>query len=318
LAGFLIVNPRSGDDSGTDDLLEAAAERRVRVHVFRPGEALTAVARSAADGPLGVAGGDGSLAPVADVALERGVPFVCVPFGTRNHFARDLGLERDDPVAALDAFVDGVERLIDVGRANDRLFLNNVSLGVYARLVHRREQHRRRRDVFARLRALAIVAQHPQPLGITIDGTPLRARVLIVANNSYSLDVLSLGARERLDEGQLHLYAPTGLLREAWEERGATRFVVDVRRGRIEAAVDGEPDVLGTPIEFRVEPASLRVLVPRERVRSAEATEEERVDNPEATEREQEQVGTERHQDEEDMRGPAEQQETPNEAGADE
>jgi diacylglycerol kinase family enzyme len=318
LAGFLIVNPRSGDESGTDDLLEAAAARGVRVHVFRPGESLTEVARTAAEGPIGVAGGDGSLAPVAEVAVELGVPFVCVPFGTRNHFARDLGLERDDPAAALDAFVDGVEERIDVGRANERLFLNNVSLGVYARLVHRREQHRRRRDVFARLRALAIVAQHPQPLGITIDGTPLEARVVLVANNSYSLHMLSLGARERLDEGKLHLYAPAGLFRDAWEERKAPGFVVDARRGRLEAAVDGEPDVLATPIEFRVDPSALRVLVPREQVRSAEPTEEDRMDNPEATEREQEEVGTDRHQDEEDMRGPAEQQETPTEEGADE
>src|SRR6266567_68078 len=74
--------------------------------------------------------------------------------------ARDVGLDRDDPIGSLDAFVDGAERTIDVGRANDRLFLNNVSLGVYARLVHRREHHRRRRDAFARLRALGTLATH--------------------------------------------------------------------------------------------------------------------------------------------------------------
>src|SRR5204862_350910 len=113
-------------------------------HVLRKGEDPAAVARKAEADALGMAGGDGSLAAVAGVAMERGLPFVCVPFGTRNHFARDVGLDRDDPLAALAGFDDRVERAIDVGRANERLFLNNVSLGVYARLVHRREHHRRR------------------------------------------------------------------------------------------------------------------------------------------------------------------------------
>ena len=120
-----------------------------------------------------MAGGDGSLAPVAGVAIERELPFVCIPFGTRNHFARDLGLDRDDPIGALAAFVRREERRIDVGRANERVFLNNVSLGVYAQLVHRREHQRRRREAFARLRALAILALHRQPLGITVDGEPV-------------------------------------------------------------------------------------------------------------------------------------------------
>ena len=143
-----------------------------------------------------------------------------------------------------------------------RLFLNNVSLGLYARLVHRREHHRRRREAFARLRALAIVATEREPVGITVDGDAISAQVVLVANNSYGLELLSLGARKRLDEGLLHLYAPKGLLREEWEERRSDRFVVDARREGLRAAVDGEPDVLATPIEFRVEPRALRVLLP--------------------------------------------------------
>jgi diacylglycerol kinase family enzyme len=263
LTGFLIVNPRSGDESGTEELLAAAAAHGVETHVFRPEEDdLEALAREAPDGPLGIAGGDGSLGAVAAVAVERELPFVCVPFGTRNHFARDLGLDRDDPLAAVAAFDEGVERRIDLGRANGRAFLNNVSLGVYARLVHRREGHRRRREALARLRALAIVATHREPLGITVDSTLVRARVVLVANNSYTLELLSLGERERLDEGLLHLYAPVGVLRSGWDERRAETFTIDARRHRLAAAVDGEPDVLETPIEFRVEPRALRVLVP--------------------------------------------------------
>ncbi len=161
---------------------------------------------------------------------------------------------RDDPLAALRAFA-GTERRIDVGRADERLFLNNVSLGVYARLAHRREDHRRRREAFARVRAWAILLTQREPLGITIDGEAVESRIVLVANNAYALDLPSVGARERLDEGQLHLYVPG-------DERVAERFVIDSAKGRLEAAVDGEPDVLQTPIEFRIEPRALRVLVP--------------------------------------------------------
>ena len=255
LNGLLIVNPRSGRGGPSAQELAAEAMRLgIAVHELREGEDPGAVARTARADALGMAGGDGSLAVVAEVALERDVPFVCVPFGTRNHFARDLGLDRGDPIAALRAFGGGARR-IDVGRADQRLFLNNVSLGVYARLVHRRERHRRRREAFARIRAWTALLTHREPLGITIDGEPVETRIVLVANNAYELDLPSIGARERLDEGKLHVYVPG-------DERVGERFVIDAAAGRLEAAVDGEPDVLRTPIDFRIEPRALRVLVP--------------------------------------------------------
>lgn len=305
MTGFLIVNPRSGDESGVEELLAATRERDVETRLLEEGDDLPQLARDAPDGPLGMAGGDGSLAAVAEVALERDLPFVCIPWGTRNHFARDIGLDRDDPIAALDAYVDGVERRIDVGRANDRLFLNNVSLGVYAQLVHRREHHRRRSNAFARLRALGIMATHRHPLGITVDGEPVTARVVLVGNNSYNLEVLSVGERDRLDEGCLHLYAPQGVLRSGWEEQRGARFEIDASAGRLRAAVDGEPETLDTPILFTIDRGALRVLVPRSTLEGSE-TEEGRVENPKPTEEEQEQVGTQRHADEDDMRGAGE------------
>lgn len=103
-----------------------------------PGDDLrTRVLGAVADGAdaLGVASGDGSLADVAAVAAAYGLPFVCIPAGTRNHFALDLGVDRQDLPGALDAFTDGVERLIDVGEVNGRIFLNNVSLGIYGEAV---------------------------------------------------------------------------------------------------------------------------------------------------------------------------------------
>jgi diacylglycerol kinase family enzyme len=258
MGGVLLINPRSGDGTpSVDELVGAARERGVAAHVLRDGEDPVEAARAADADVLGIAGGDGSLAAIAGVAIDRGLPFVCVPFGTRNHFARDLGLDRDDPLAALRAF-DGHERKIDVARAGERLFLNNVSLGLYARLVHRRERHRRRRKVLARARSWLILLTHREPLGITIDGRPTDTRLVVVANNRYELELPTIGARERLDEGALYLYvlggAETG-------ERGR-RFEIDARAGRLEAAIDGEPEMLETPIEFRMEPQALRVLVP--------------------------------------------------------
>jgi diacylglycerol kinase family enzyme len=258
VGGFLLVNPRAGDATpGPEQLVRAARERGVEPYVLQEGEDPAEIARSADAEALGVAGGDGSLASVAAIAIERDLPFVCIPFGTRNHFARDLGLDRDDPIGALAAFA-GRERTIDIGRVAGRLFLNNVSLGVYARLVHRRERHRRRREALARARAWLILLTHREPLGITVDGRPEDTRLVVVANNRYDLELPTIGARGRLDEGALYLYVLGG---RAGGERG-TRFVVDAQAGRLEAAVDGEPDVLETPIEFRVEARTLRVLVP--------------------------------------------------------
>ena len=263
MRSYLIVNPSSGD-GGLDELLAAARERGIETYVLRDGDDLAEIARAADAEALAMAGGDGSLAVVAQAALDRDLPFACIPFGTRNHFARDVGLDRDDPIAALAALVDGRETRIDVGRANDRLFLNNVSFGVYARLVHRREHHRRRSDAFARLRALGTLVTHRHGVGIAVDGEPIEARVVLVSNNAYALDVLSIGERERLDEGTLHLYLLHGVLRLDWDDRSGESFTVDARAGHLEAAVDGEPERLETPVRFQIEPQALRVLLPRD------------------------------------------------------
>ena len=184
MPGLLLVNPRSGSGSpDAEELADEARRRGIQVRMLGPGEDPAELARGAEAEALGIAGGDGSLGAIAKVALERELPFVCVPFGTRNHLARDLGLDRDDPVAALDAFSGGTERLIDVGRAGDRVFLNNVSLGIYARLVHRRERRRRRREALARAHALWLTLRSPRPQRVTVDGepaeleTPLELRV---------------------------------------------------------------------------------------------------------------------------------------------
>jgi len=262
VAGVLLINPRGGTERPTaDELAEAAQARGIEAHVLGESEDLNELARSADAEVLGAAGGDGSVASVASVAVERDLPFVVVPYGTRNHFARDLGLDLD-PAAALAAF-EGEERRVDVGRVGERRFLNNVSLGLYATLVHRRDHHHRRRQVFAGLRALGrSVRSHPG-VWAQIDGEPVRARVLLVANNAYELSLFSIGERERLDEGRLHVYAAKGVLPRTWDERSGERFELDVPGGKISAAIDGEPVELETPVELAVEPGTLRVQLPR-------------------------------------------------------
>ena len=135
----LFVNPRSGGGKAARaGLAERARERGIDVIVLGPDDTLAALVQQAvADGAdaLGIAGGDGSLGVVAAAALAHGLPFVCVPAGTRNHFALDAGVDRGDLVGSLGAFTDGVERRIDVAEVNGRLFLNNVSLGIYGDAV---------------------------------------------------------------------------------------------------------------------------------------------------------------------------------------
>jgi diacylglycerol kinase family enzyme len=261
---LLIVNPRAGRGGpGSDELVAEARRRGLDVRVLEggdPGE----IARAAdADADvIGIAGGDGSCAAVAEVCVERDLPLVCVPFGTHNHFARDAGLDRGDPLAALDLFSGSTERRVDVGRVQGRVFLNNVSLGLYARLVHHREARRRRREALARLRALALLATDREPLGLRIDGEPVTARIVLVSNNAYALDVLSIGERERLDEGLLHVYVPNGVVPREWHDRTSTRLDIDATRPTLRVAIDGEPAELEPPIRFEIQPAALRLRTP--------------------------------------------------------
>ena len=261
--GFLLINPKAGEERpSADELRAAAAERGIETHVLRRGDDPAELARNADTAALGVAGGDGSLAAIAAVALERAIPFVCIPFGTRNHFARDLGLDRDDPFAALSAF-EGRERRVDVGRVGDQVFLNNVSLGIYADLVHRRERHGARRQTLAGARALWRTIRGRRALRVAINGRTVSARVVLVANNSYELDLFNVGERTALDEGRLYVYAARGWLPGTWDERSGERFTLDPGSALAAVAVDGEPLELEAPLEFTIESQALRVLVPQ-------------------------------------------------------
>jgi diacylglycerol kinase family enzyme len=242
---------------------------------------------------LGIAGGDGSLAAVASAAIEADLPFLPVPFGTRNHFARDAGFDLDDPLAALSA---DEERRVDVGEVNERLFLNNVSLGIYASLVH--DPARRTKNRLVALGRLVQAAfgrtRTPLDVAFDVDGSRERHRalVLLVANNDYGAGGLGgLTERERLDEGRLHAYVIEAAARrtlvallahaalgrgsgsEGAEEYAATGFEVESKRPTLHAAIDGEAAVLESPLAFACRPRALRLLAPRSRdtARSAES-----------------------------------------------
>lgn len=231
-----------------------------------------------------MAGGDGSLAAVVQVALERDLPFVTVPFGTRNHFARDLGLDRDDPVGSLAAF-EGEERRVDVGLVNGSPFLNNVSLGVYASFVHDPARKTRNRFMaFVRM-VPAALGRGRRPLGLSFEVDGRRhdhlALVVLVANNDYRMTSMAdVGERSGLEEGLLHAYVIDAVDRrallamlaravaghveraEGWVEWASAAFRVETGRTRLRAATDGEPVILGAPLEFEIRPRGLRVLVP--------------------------------------------------------
>jgi diacylglycerol kinase family enzyme len=165
----LFVNPKSGGGKATRArLAERARERGIDVIVAGPGQTLArlvgeAVQRGA--DALGIAGGDGSLAVVAAAALAHGLPFVCVPAGTRNHFALDLGVDRHDLVGSLDAFTTGVECRIDVAEVNGRIFLNNVSLGIYGDAV--------RQPGYRDAKARTLLATAAQVLGPSVSPAAL-------------------------------------------------------------------------------------------------------------------------------------------------
>jgi len=255
--------------------------------VLGGGDDVEALAREAADrgaSALGMAGGDGSHGAVAAVALERDLPFIPVPFGTRNHFARDAGFDGDDPVGALAAF-SGAERRVDVGTVGGRVFLNNVSLGVYASFVHDPARKTRNRLMaFSRMAPAALGrSRRPLALSLEVDGRRENhpALIALVANNEYRMTSLAeLGERTRLDEGLLHLYvieavgrrlllallgrAVVGSLERAhgWVATAASRLRVEPPRPRVHAAIDGEPIILESPLEFEIRPRALRVRMP--------------------------------------------------------
>jgi diacylglycerol kinase family enzyme len=293
----LIMNPKSGGGkAGRFQLAAECRNRGIEPVLLEPGDDLQELAEDAvrrgAD-VLGMAGGDGSQALVASVAARAGLAYVCVPAGTRNHFALDLGLDRADVVGALDAYGDGLERRIDLAQVNGRTFVNNASLGLYAEVVQAPEY----RD--AKLRTAAamlpdLLGPDARPLDLCFTGPDgvqhQTAHLILVSNNPYQLVPAGggVGTRERIDRGVLGLVTVTitdaaqagqflalqaaGQARRfsGWAEWTAPRFEIR-SAGPVAVGVDGEALILDPPLVFTSRPAALRVRLPRRTLRRSPA-----------------------------------------------
>jgi diacylglycerol kinase family enzyme len=268
----LFVNPKSGGGKATRAALaERARERGIEVIILHRDDNLAAlideaVARGA--DALGVAGGDGSLAVAAAAALAHDLPFVCVPAGTRNHFALDVGVDRGDLVGSLDAFTDGVERRIDVAEVNARLFLNNVSLGLYGDAV--------RQPTYRDAKARTLLETAAQVLGPSAAAPDLQVMddrgrrhrspaVVLVSNNPYSLEPPhGPGTRPTLDSGQLGVLVldPPRRGQSPGHMWTATQLELTAPVP-LHAGIDGEAVDLAPPLRFAIRPRALRVRLPR-------------------------------------------------------
>jgi diacylglycerol kinase family enzyme len=272
----LFFNPKSG--GGKAERFRLAEEARVRgiePIELTPGSDLRDLTRKAvADGAdaLAMAGGDGSQAIVADVAAELDLPYACVPAGTRNHFALDLGVDRDDVIGALNAFVDGGERRVDLAEVNGRVFVNNVSLGIYAEAVQR--------PGYREAKVRTLLDTVPDIVG-PVGGPGLSWRgpggqedhsgaAVLVSNNRYRLGTaVGSGTRPRIDDGLLGIAvasSPPGSVHDLAErplsEWSAREFVVE-SDSPVPAGIDGEAVTLDAPLRFRIRPAALRVRIAR-------------------------------------------------------
>jgi diacylglycerol kinase family enzyme len=267
----LFVNPGSGGGKAAHaGVAERAHEKGIEVVILAAGQNLAALAGEAvaagADA-LGMAGGDGSLAVVAAVAAAHGIPFVCIPAGTRNHFALDVGVDRHDVIGALDAFTDGVERQIDMAEVNGRAFLNNASLGIYGDAVRSPAYRDAKVHTLLETAAEVMGPSAEAPALYLVDDLGREHRdlaVVLVSNNPYALDrPLARGTRPTLGGGQLGIVvvdAPGDSPRppgRAWNAPGLEVSAAEP----VHAGVDGEAVQLSPPLRFAIRPAALRVRI---------------------------------------------------------
>jgi YegS/Rv2252/BmrU family lipid kinase len=292
----VIINGSAG--SGHDDQAAKDLRGKFRAHgcdaevtLAKSGDEMTEAARKAigegADAVV-AGGGDGTINAVASVMAGSGIDFGVLPMGTLNHFAKDL----DIPLMLDEAIrnvAEGRRIKVDVGQVNDRIFLNNSSLGLYPDIVRDREKQQSRLGrgkwpaaawaTFAALRRYPFLS-----VGLKVDGkqharsTPF----VFIGNNEYIMQGLAIGERERLDGGRLSLYVAQrtgrlGLLRFAFralcgrlaQERDfdimlSDKFEIETHHRHLRVATDGEVTIMKTPLRYRILPAALTVIVPHQ------------------------------------------------------
>jgi len=244
--------------------------------------------RTADDAEIIVAaGGDGTVSAVAVEAARAGKILGVLPFGTLNHFAKDLGIPQDID-EAVRTIATGDVKLVDLGEMNGRSFINNSSIGLYPQIVLHREHQQRRLgrgkwsaafwaslQIFRRSRFLKV--------RIDLDGKQYLRKTpfVFVGNNEYEMDLYNIGSRPALDEGKLSVYflhrsgrwgvimllvnTLLGRLRQwrDFEEIKTNSVTIETRRKKLPVAFDGEVEVMDTPLQYKSRPKALKVIVPR-------------------------------------------------------
>jgi diacylglycerol kinase family enzyme len=271
----LFYNPLSGGGKAERfHLAEEARQRGIEPIELRRGQDLEQLVRGAVEdgaNALAMAGGDGSQAIVAMVAAELDLPYACIPSGTRNHFALDLGVDRDDVVGALDAFVNGGERRVDLAEVNGRVFVNNVSLGLYAEAVQQPGYREAKLHTLLETVPDAVGPEaEPPDLHWDSPAGEQSAVAILVSNNAYRLGrALGSGTRPRLDRAVLGVtvLAPaesdaTGTVkRRLGMEQWITPTFEIASGSPVAAGIDGEATHLDPPLRFRIRPRALRVRI---------------------------------------------------------
>lgn len=233
-------------------------------------------------------GGDGTVSLVASALIDSGKVLGVLPLGTLNHFAKDLRIPIDFE-EAVQNLVSGSQVEVDVGEVNGRIFLNNSTLGLYPTLVREREKQQRlgwgKWPAFV-WAAISALRRYPfVSVRVSVDGKPVTTRTpfVFVGNNQYVMERLNIGTRERLDAGELSLYMTRGmgrfglvrlalraLLGRVRDEKDFTAMrarevTIATKSSRARVASDGEVDILQTPLEYRIRPRALSVVVPAAR-----------------------------------------------------
>ncbi len=284
--------------SGTNDTGEAVPKLHdmfqahgvtAQIHVAKTGADLINLAKEAIrckSGVIVAGGGDGTISSVAALILDSGKTLGVLPLGTLNHFAKDLRI----PVeleGAVKTIAAGHTTMVDVGEVNDRVFINNSSLGLYPRIVREREKQQRLGSgkwpafIWA---AIAVLRRYPfLEVNMMVDNKALTRRTpfVFVGNNEYEMDILNIGGRSVLNGGHLSLYLTNpmgrlGLIRLALlallgRLRREKDFLalqtqevkISTKHKRMRIALDGEVDVMQPPLHYRIRPQALRVLVPK-------------------------------------------------------
>jgi diacylglycerol kinase family enzyme len=285
---------RDQEPSVADQLRETFREFDVSVNLeLVEGDGIEASARRAVAAArrgeidaIVVGGGDGTVRTVASAVAGSDIPVGILPLGTLNHFARDLGLPLDLKQAVA-TIASGISRRVDLGEVNGRVFINNSSVGIYPYMVLDRERRRGpggySKWIAMALAFIRVLRRFPRRrLKVDAEGSvaAYRTPCLFVGNNRYDLRFLSVGRRETLDAGRLHVYVARSstklgflwfLLRAALgvtdrvndlDELRVTAAKITTRARRLPVALDGEVEILATPLRYRTRPRDLLVLLP--------------------------------------------------------